>query len=317
MHTPPEKSFMLTEIARLRGEGNAIILAHNYQLPEVQAVADLTGDSLGLARQAAETDAEVIVLCGVEFMAETAAILCPDRRVLLPELHAGCPMADMITADDVREAKEKTPELYVVTYVNSTAEVKAVSDVCCTSANAVEILTKAPADRPVLFCPDRHLGEWAALQVGRTDIGLYPGKADIRLWPGFCPTHHRLTLEDLRRVKKAHPEAKVMVHPECRLEVCESADVTTSTSGMLTYPAEVEATEFIVGTEVGMLDPLRRMYPAKNFYPAAAEKMVCWNMKVTDLESVYNSLAQDRYQIAVPREIADPARRAIQRMLSG
>ncbi|MCK4593105.1 quinolinate synthase NadA, partial [bacterium] len=136
-------------------------------------------------------------------------------------------------------------------------------------------------------------------------------------WPGFCPTHHRLTLEDLRRVKKAHPEAKVMVHPECRLEVCESADVTTSTSGMLTYPAEVEATEFIVGTEVGMLDPLRRMYPAKNFYPAAAEKMVCWNMKVTDLESVYNSLAQDRYQIAVPREIADPARRAIQRMLSG
>jgi quinolinate synthase len=315
MSAPPDNDFMLAEIARLRGEREAVILAHNYQLPEVQAVADLTGDSLGLARRAAETDARVIVLCGVEFMAETAAIICPDRRVLLPELHAGCPMAEMISADDVRAARDETPDLYVVTYVNSTAEVKAVSDVCCTSANAVEILAKAPQGRPVLFCPDRHLGEWAARKVGRTDIGLHPAKTDVRLWPGFCPTHHRLTLEDLLRAKEAHPRARVMVHPECRLEVCEAADRVASTGGMLAYPAEVEDDEFIVGTEVGLLDPLRRGYPAKKFHPAAAEKMVCWNMKVTDLESVYNALSEDRHRVAVLEEVAGPARRAIERML--
>jgi quinolinate synthase len=315
MGRPLETDFMLDGIARLRRERDAVVLAHNYQLPEVQAAADLTGDSLGLARHAAGTDARVIVLCGVEFMAETAAILCPDKRVLLPELRAGCPMADMVTADDVREAREKTPELYVVTYVNSSAEVKAVSDVCCTSANAVEILRRAPAGRPVLFCPDRHLGEWAALQVGRTDIGLYPAETDIRLWPGFCPTHHRLTLEDLQRAREAHPRAKVMVHPECRLEVCRAADRVASTGGMLRYPAETDAGEFIVGTEVGLLDPLRKTYPDRHFYPAAAEKMVCWNMKVTTLESVYTALAEDRYPVAVPEEVAAPARRAIERML--
>ncbi|HDR06078.1 MAG TPA: quinolinate synthase NadA [Candidatus Coatesbacteria bacterium] len=316
MPAPFENDFLLAEIDRLRRERGAVILAHNYQLPEVQATADRTGDSLGLARMAAGTDARVIVLAGVGFMAETAALLCPDKRVLLPELRAGCPMADMITADDLLEARTRFPELYVVTYVNSTAEVKAESDICCTSANAVEVLRRAPADRPVLFCPDRHLGEWAALQVGRTDIGLYPAETDFRLWPGFCPTHHRLTLEDLERVKAAHPRAEVMVHPECRLEVCRAADRVASTGGMLKYPAETDAREFIVGTEVGMLEPLRRAYPDRLFFPAAAEKMVCWNMKVTTLESVYTALAEDRYPVYVPEETAAPARRAIERMLA-
>lgn len=312
---PLEEKFMIEEIARLKREKNAVILVHNYQLPEVQAVADILGDSLGLAREASQTDGSLIVLCGVRFMAETAALLCPNQRVLLPERLAGCPMADMITGVELAEAREKFPDLYVITYVNSTAEVKAGSDICCTSSNAVRVMKQAPAGKRILFVPDRHLGEWAARQLGKS-FARYPDTAEVMLWPGFCNVHHRLKTTDVERAREQYPNALVMAHPECDMAVLELADRVASTGGMLQWPGEIDSTEFIVATEVGMLEPLRRRYPRKHFYACSASKLVCWNMKLTGLESVYQALAEEQHLVTVPADITIPARRAIERMLA-
>jgi len=312
---PLEEKFMIEEIARLKRERNAVVLVHNYQLPEVQAVADILGDSLGLAREASQTDAELIVLCGVRFMAETAALLCPNQRVLLPERLAGCPMADMITGAELAEARERFPDLYVITYVNSTAEVKAESDICCTSSNAVRVMKQAPAGKQILFVPDRHLGEWAARQLKKS-FAPYPEQAEVMLWSGFCNVHHRLKGEDVLRAKEQYPNALVMAHPECDTAVLELADKVISTGGMLNWPGEVGSGEFVVATEVGMLEPLRQRYPQKRFHACSASKLVCWNMKLTGLESVYLALKNEQHLVTVSAEIADPARRAIERMLA-
>ncbi len=312
---PLDEKFMIEEIARLKQERNAVVLVHNYQLPEVQAVADILGDSLGLAREASETDAELIILCGVRFMAETAALLCPNQRVLLPERLAGCPMADMITGAELAEARERFPDLYVITYVNSTADVKAESDICCTSSNAVRVMKQAPAGKQILFVPDQHLGEWAARQLGKS-FALYPEQAEVMLWHGFCNVHHRLKGADVLRAKEQYPNALVMAHPECDTAVLELADKVTSTGGMLNWPGEAGSDEFVVATEVGMLEPLRQKYPQKRFYACSASKLVCWNMKLTGLESVYLALKNEQHLVTVAAEIADPARRAIERMLA-
>lgn len=312
---PGLDSELIDEITELKKRRGAVIMAHNYQLPEVQAVADHTGDSLGLARLAAETQARTIVLCGVSFMAETAAIICPDKTVLLPEPDAGCPLADMLGADDVREARQRFPGLYVISYVNSSAAVKAESDICCTSSNGVEVLRRAPAERPVLFCPDRHLGEYAARSVGR-DYALYPREAPVMLWPGFCPTHHRVTVADVRAARQAHPRAEVMVHPECDIAVIEAADIAASTGGMLEYPDSVEAAEFIVGTEIGMLTPLEKRYPDRVFHPLAPQKTVCFNMKRNTLASLRRVLRDEQPVVEVPAAVAERARAALERMLA-
>ena len=239
---------LIEKINRLKKRKNAIILAHNYQLGEVQDIADFTGDSLELSQKAAKTDADVIVFCGVHFMAETASIICPDKVVLLPELHAGCPMADMITAKRLREEKKKHPKAIVVCYVNSSAAVKAESDICCTSANAVRLVEKLTDAEEIIFVPDQYLGDYVASKTGRKMI----------LWPGFCPTHTRIQPQDISRLKAEYPQAKAIVHPECRPEVKALADEVLSTGGMVRFARETRATEIIVGTEMGLIPPEKR-----------------------------------------------------------
>jgi quinolinate synthase len=296
---------LLTHLEELKARRNAVILAHNYQRPEVQDAGDFTGDSLGLSRQAAKTDADVILFCGVHFMAETAAIICPDKTVLIPDPHAGCPMANMVTARELREVKAQHPDAVVVTYVNSTAEIKAMSDLCCTSANAVAVVDSIPADREVLFVPDQSLGSWVARQLGR----------ELILWPGYCPTHHRMLPEHVEAAKRAHPEAKVVVHPECLTEVRVLADAVASTSGMLKYCRESDATEFIIGTETGMLHPLRKQSPDKVFHPASA-LADCPNMKLNTVEKMVWALEDMAYEVTVDPNTAEKARGAIDRMLA-
>ncbi len=282
---------------------NAILLAHNYQPPEIQDVADLCGDSLELSRKAAATDAEVIVFCGVHFMAETASILSPDRTVLLPRTDAGCLMADMITAEDLEEKIRSLGSIPVVTYVNSTADVKALSTICCTSANAVQVVESLDAEE-ILMTPDKNLAQYTARRTDKI----------IHFWEGFCPTHERLTVEDVRRAKAAHPEAVFMAHPECRPDVLALADEIFSTSGMLRFAKTSPDTEFIVGTEVGLLYPLQKENPAKRFYPAS-EKMVCKNMKKITLAHVIRSLEHMEGEVKVPEAVRVPALKAVQRML--
>lgn len=293
-----------SRIAELKERRNAVILAHNYQIDSVQAIADFTGDSLGLSRQAAQVEADVIVFCGVKFMAETAAILNPDRTVLLPELEATCPMADMINAEQLMELKARYPGAAVVCYVNSTAEVKALSDVCCTSANAVEVANSIEPGRRIIFIPDRNLGHYVARQTGR----------DIILTDGFCPTHVRILPEHLADMRKRYPDAEVMVHPECLPAVVDMADVVTSTSGMLRYARQSMARELIVGTEVGLLYRLRQENLDKVFIPLTPAA-VCPNMKRTTLSSVVLALEDMQHRITVPRRTAEAARRAVDRML--
>ena len=293
------------KIAELKRQRGAVILVHNYQPAEVQEVADFTGDSLQLSRQAAKTDAAVIVFCGVHFMAETAAILSPDKTVLMPDPLAGCPMADMITADGLRKLKAKHPGAVVVCYVNSSAEVKAESDCCCTSANAVAVVKAIDAGKEIIFVPDKYLGEYVSEQTGRKMV----------LWPGYCPIHVLITEEDVLAAKKAHRGAFVMVHPECTGPVRGLADAVLSTGGMRRRAAESNAAEFIVGTEVGMLYRLAKDNPGKRFYPATQDA-VCPNMKRTTLEKVLWSLEDMEYRITVPAEIASRARGAIDRMLA-
>jgi len=297
-------SSLTEKVIRLKQERNAVILAHNYQLPEIQDIADFVGDSLGLSRQAAETTADMIVFCGVHFMAETAAILCPGKKVLIPDPHAGCPMADMITAEQLREMKAKHPAAKVVSYVNSTAEVKAESDICCTSSNAVGVVESFDETEEIIFVPDKYLGLYVQEQTGR----------DLVLWPGYCPTHVRIVPKHIQQIKIAHPQATVLVHPESTPAVTRIADQVLSTGGMCKFIGSSEAKEFIVGTETGILYRLRKENPDKQFYPAS-DAAVCPNMKRTSLEKVLWSLQDMRHVVTVPEEIAASARRSIERML--
>jgi quinolinate synthase len=297
---------MLKErIRELLKKNNAVLLAHNYQRPEIQDAADLCGDSLELSLKASRTDADVIVFCGVHFMAETASILSPAKTVLLPVMTAGCPMADMITADALRKKKEGMPDAVVVSYVNTTAEVKAESDICCTSANVVRVVKAIDPGREILMTPDKNLALYARKQSGR----------DLSYWNGFCPTHNRLTAEQVRKVRKEHPNAVFMAHPECRQEVLELAEVIRSTSGMIRYPGQVADKEFIVGTENGILYPLSRRYPDKVFIPADP-KMICPTMKMTRLEDVLVALETMEPVVSVPESVRMRALTAVERMLA-
>ncbi len=294
---------LVEQILDLKKQKNAVILVHNYQRGEVQDIADFIGDSLGLSQSAAKTDADVIVFCGVHFMAETAAILCPDKTVLLPDVQAGCPMADMITAEKLRQRKRELGEVTVVCYVNTTAEVKAESDVCCTSANAVKVI-ESLGDGEILFIPDQYLGHYIETKTGR----------EMHLWPGYCPTHVKITFDDIARQKKEHPQAKVIVHPECRPDVIGLADEALSTSGILRYAREADANEIVVGTEIGIMHRLKKENPGKTFIPAS-NKAICPNMKLNNLEKVLWALQEMEFRVTVPEEIRLRAKSAVDRML--
>jgi len=295
---------LIEKISQLRRERNAVILAHNYQLGEVQDIADFVGDSLELSQKAAKTDAEVIVFCGVHFMAETASILCPEKTVLLPDIHAGCPMANMITADALRNAKAENPGAKVVCYVNSTADVKAESDICCTSANAAKIVAGFPKDQEILFVPDQYLGHYAASKAGR----------EVIPWPGYCPTHARIIPQHIEHLRKEYPNAKVVVHPECRPDVITLADEVGSTSGILRYAAREDVHEVIVGTEMGIIHRLKKENPSKKFIPIT-EQAVCPNMKLITLDKVLASLEGMSPEVKVPEGIRIKAKAAVDRML--
>jgi quinolinate synthase len=324
----PDIDGIREKIARLKKDLNAVILAHNYQRPEVQDIADITGDSLELSRAAATTDYDVIVFCGVHFMAESASILSPDKTVLLPEINAGCPMADMVSVAGPRKTrrdlftelygitfefpdeftlgdlKKRHPGAPVVAYVNTSAAVKAESDICCTSSNVVKVVESLKEDT-IICIPDRNLSAYAARRT----------KKKIVSWDGFCNVHHvQLTMDDVTRAKTEHPSALLVVHPECPPEVQDSADHITSTSGMLRCCRESSRKEFIIGTEEGLLHRLRKDNPDKIFH-LLSPKMVCPNMKRTRIESVLAALEQMQYVIKVPEEIRVPARRALDRML--
>ena len=294
---------LLDKIDVLRNQRNAVILAHNYQLGEIQEVADFVGDSLELSRKAAETTADVIVFCGVHFMAETAKILSPQKTVLLPDLEAGCPMADMITVKQLREFKAKYPGRPVVAYVNTSAAVKAEVDICCTSANAVKVVESIDADE-ILFVPDKCLADYVASNTGKKVIP----------YPGFCPTHHRILPEDILKQKGLHPDALVIAHPECTREVIQLADAVCSTSGMLRYVKESPVQEFIIATELGILHRLTLENPSKKFYPPT-EYTICPNMKIITLEKLAWSLEDMQYSIELPSDIIEKARGAIERMI--
>jgi len=297
---------VIAKITGLRKERNAVILVHNYQLGEVQDIADFVGDSLELSQKAAKTDADVIVFCGVQFMAETASIICPDKTVLLPDMHAGCPLADMITVPRLREKKREHPKATVVCYINSSAAVKAESDICCTSANAVRLVEKLTNASEILFVPDQYLGNYVATKTGKKMI----------LWPGFCPTHIRIQPQDISRQKAEHPQAKALVHPECRPEVIALADEVLSTGGMCRFARENEAKEIIVGTEIGLIHRLRKENPGKRFIPAS-EQAVCPRMKLITLETILWSLENMTNQVKVPERIRLKAKAAVDKMLEG
>lgn len=297
---------IIEKIKKLKKERKAVILAHNYQIPEVQDIADFVGDSLGLSIQAAQTDARVIVFCGVHFMAETAKILSPEKTVLLPARDAGCPMADMITADQLRDLKAAHPGAKVMCYVNTSAEVKAECDLCCTSANAVKMVGEALKDaEEIIFVPDQYLAAFVTAKTGRTFI----------TWPGFCPTHARILPEHIDAARTRHPGAVVMVHPECRPEVAAIADMVISTGGMSRYARETTAREIIVGTEPGIIHRLKKEIPDKIFHPIS-DAVLCPNMKKTTLEKILWSLEDMVHPIEVPEAIAGRARRCIDAMLS-
>jgi quinolinate synthase len=300
----PDASFIHDEIFRLKEDRHAIILAHNYQPAEVQDIADLTGDSLELSRAAASMDGDIIVFCGVDFMAETAAIISPEKTVLLPAPEACCPMADMITADELKLLKIRHPGAAVVCYVNTTAEVKAESDICCTSSNAVKVVNSLKEDR-ILFVPDRNLGLYTQRFT----------KKEILPWEGFCSVHDQITPDDVRKAHDLHPGAIILVHPECRPEVIDLADHVASTSGIIRQVCNSSEKEFIIGTEVGILHRLIRDCPTKQCYPLSPAA-ICRNMKKTDLNKIRNALISLQPRITVPEEIAHRARCAIERMLA-
>jgi len=295
---------ILAKIRRLKDKHRAVILAHNYQPGEIQDLADFCGDSLGLSIKAAQTNARTIVFCGVKFMAETAAILSPDKTVLLPDKFAGCPLADMITAEQLRQLKNKHPDAFVVCYVNSPAEVKAESDYCCTSANAVEVVSSLPQDRPIIFVPDQHLGKFVMDRTGR----------DLVLWPGYCPTHVVITVDDIKGAKEKYPDAIVMAHPECTEPVKALADELLSTGQMLKFVKTSTAKRFIVATETGIIHALKKQNPQAEFIPAS-ERAVCPNMKKITLDKVIGSLEDMQYKVTVPQDIRVKAKRSLDKMV--
>jgi quinolinate synthase len=304
-HTRYEMTEQLIEqIEKFKTALNAVILAHNYQPGEIQDLADFTGDSLGLSIQASQTDADVIVFCGVRFMAETAAILSPDKTVLLPEKSAGCPMADMITAGQLRQLKKENPDALVVCYVNSSAEVKAESDYCCTSANAVEVVDSLPEDERIIFVPDQHLGQFVAERTGRKLI----------LWPGYCTTHVLITVDDIKTAKAEHPDAIVMAHPECSEPVKEISDELLSTGQMLKFAAESEAKQFIIATETGIIHTLKKQNPESEFFPAS-DRAICPNMKKITIDKIISSLENMQYKVTVDEPVRLKAKKALERMV--
>ena len=294
---------LVEKIRALKKKRNAVILTHNYQLGEIQDMADFVGDSLELSQKAAETGADVIVFCGVQFMAETASILCPDKVVLLPDIKSGCLMADMITVERLRAKKKEHPQAVVVCYVNSTAEVKAESDVCCTSANAIRIVESLDAQE-ILFIPDQYLGHYISARTGKKMI----------LWPGFCPTHVRIRPERIKELRQEYPQAKVVVHPECTPEVIALADEVLSTGGMCRYAQRGEVREMVVGTEIGIIHRLKRENPGKRFIPVS-EQAICPDMKLITLEKVLWSLEEMSPEVKVPEAIRLRAKAAVDRML--
>lgn len=301
------------EILRLKEDRKAVILAHNYQIDEIQDIADFTGDSLELARRAADLagSVEAVVFCGVYFMAETAAILNPSKKIIIPDETAGCPLSDMITAGDLRELKEKHPSSQVVCYVNSSAQIKALSDVCCTSSNAERVVKYAASSgstmtsAPVIFVPDRNLGDWVRRRSG----------IDMIIWDGFCPTHDRVLPDEILSARAAHPSAKVLAHPECRAGVLDIADEVASTSGMLEIAAASSATEFIIVTESGLLWRLKKENPSKRFY-SASPKLICPNMKKNDLHKLHRALESLEPEVRVPEEVRARAKEALDKMLA-
>ncbi|HHW11712.1 MAG TPA: quinolinate synthase NadA [Firmicutes bacterium] len=296
---------LITEIQKLKAEKDALLLAHTYQNDEIQEIADFVGDSLELSRLAAKSPHRVLVLCGVHFMAESAALLSPEKTVLLPAPEAGCPMADMADAETVKEWRAKYPRAAVVAYVNTSAAVKAVSDICCTSSNAVKVV-RSLAEEEIIFLPDRNLGSYVASQV--------PEKK-FHLWPGFCRTHHQVTVDEVEKVKRVHPEAKLLIHPECRPEVVAHADFVGSTKQIVEQVAKMDASTFIIGTEMGIIHGLKKRYPDKRFY-LLTPKLVCPNMKKTTLADVAAALRTLQPVITVPEPIRSQARRCLERMLA-
>jgi len=303
---------LIEKIEQLKQDRKAVILAHNYQPAEIQDLADFCGDSLGLSIKASQTDAEVIVFCGVKFMAETAAILSPRKTVLLPDKFAGCPLADMINAEQLRQLKHQHPDALIVCYVNSSAEVKAESDYCCTSANAVEVVNSLPQDKPIIFVPDQHLGRFVAEKTGR----------DLLLWPGYCHVHVAITEDDIKSAKAKYPDAIVMAHPECTEPVKALADEILSTSQMLRFVKKSTANRFIIATEIGMIHPLQKQNPQAEFI-RASDRAVCPNMKKITLDKVIASLedmqgsrkARSQYEVTVPEQIRVKAKRSLDRMV--
>jgi len=295
---------LVEKIMALKKKRNAVILTHNYQLGEIQDIADFVGDSLELSQRAAETNADVIVFCGVHFMAETASILCPDKVVLLPDVNSGCLMADMITAERLRAKKKEHPQAVVVCYVNSPAEVKAESDVCCTSANAIRVVESLDAQE-ILFIPDQYLGRYVSAKTGKEMI----------LWPGFCPTHVRIRPERIKELRQEYPQAQVVVHPECTPEVIVLADEVLSTGGMCRYAQRGEVGEMVVGTEIGIIHRLKKENPGKRFIPVS-EQAICPDMKLITLEKVLWSLEEMSPEVKVPEAVRLRAKAAVDRMLN-
>ncbi len=299
----PYTTGLLGELKRLKKARNAIILAHNYQIAEIQDAADFVGDSFELSRKAAKTDADVIVFCGVKFMAESAKILSPNKTVLLPVEDAGCPLADTIDVESLRKMKRKYSKAKVVTYVNSTAAVKAESYICCTSSNAIKVVESVPA-KQIIFVPDKNLGYYVASHTDKEMI----------VWNGYCPTHDTVQVEEAKRLKRAYPDAPIVVHPECKPEVVALADHVGSTSGILRYAKESNADTLIIGTEEGLIHRLQIENPDKKFLPLR-ERFICPNMKKTTLEKVVNSLEKMEFEIKIPEDIRIKAYNALARML--
>jgi len=297
-------SSLAERILEMKKQRNAVILVHNYQLGEVQDIADFIGDSLELSRKAAETTADVIVFCGVHFMAETAAIFNPGKTVLLPDMHAGCPMANMITAEQLRQKKKELPNATVVAYVNTTADVKAESDICCTSANCIEVVESID-NGEILFIPDQYLGHYVSTKTDKK----------ITFWPGYCPTHARIQPQDIIKLKEEYPQAGVIVHPECRPDVIALADDCLSTGGMIRYAQREDVSEMIVGTEMGIIYRLKKENPGKKFIPVS-EQAICPNMKLITLEKILWSLEEMSPQVKVPEAIRVRAKAAVDRMLA-
>lgn len=312
-----QETSLKNEILRLKKEKDVVILAHNYQIPDVQDVADFTGDSLGLSRQAAKVSQKTILFCGVHFMAETAAIICPDKKVLIPDLQAGCSLSDSITVEELRNWKKQHPNAITVGYVNTTAEIKSELDYCCTSANAVNVVKAIPADKEILFLPDMFLGSYVAKVTGRKNMFI---------WAGECHVHAGIKPEDIAKKLDSMQDAEFLIHPECSCTTPMMYDVAAgsfhdrkvsilSTEGMLNHVHNSKAKSFVVATETGILYKMRQQNPDKTFIPAS-EKAECQYMKLITLKKVYDALVQEKNQVIVPKEIADKARLAIERMLA-